>query len=333
MILVTGGTGHIGNVLVRELVKRGECVRILVLPGENCSPVDGLDVECVVGNVLDLESLKNVMLGVDTVYHLAGMITIMPGKDDLVRRVNLDGTMNIIEAARQMGVRRVLHTGSIHAFQRVPEGILIDESVPFDPIHAINEYDRSKAEACLRVVAAAEAGEVDAVIACPTGVLGPYDFRGSEMGNLIHTWANSDINYLINGAYDFVDVRDVAHGMILTAEKGRTAQTYILSGEQIKVKQILDIVRNVIGRQKRLEINFPLGLARFIAKFTPAFYKFTHISPQLTPYSIETLAGNSTISSQKARSELGFTARPLKESIRDAVTWWLEQKRTKLPSR
>ncbi len=330
MILVTGPTGHIGNVLVRKLVERGEAVRVLMLPGEDSCPIEGLDVERIIGNVLDLDSLKKGMQGVDLVYHLAGLITIMPGKNELVRRVNVDGTINVLEAAQQMGVRRLVHTGSIHAFQRIPEGTFIDESVPFDPVHAINEYDRSKAMACLKVIEAAENGKIDALVACPTGVLGPHDYRGSEMGDLISDWATHQVNYLVNGAYDFVDVRDVADGMILTAEKGRSAQAYILSGEQIRVKQILETVREVLGGQKRLELNFPLGLARFLAKFMPPIYRATGLKPRLTPYSIETLAGNSTISSAKARRELGFSPRSVRESIRDSVAWWLERKRAAL---
>ena len=264
-------------------------------------------------------------------YHLAGLITIMPGRDERVHRVNVDGTLNVLQAARLAGVRRVVHTGSIHAFQRVPEGVLIDENVPFDPLHAINEYDRSKAEACLKVIEAAREGSLDAVVACPTGVVGPNDFRGSEMGDLISDWATHRVNYLVQGAYDFVDVRDVADGMILTAEKGRSGEAYILSGERILVRQLLEIVREVLGPQQRLAIDFPLGVARFLARFTPAFYRLTKLKPRLTPYSIETLAGNSTISSAKARSELGFRPRSVRESIQDAVRWWLERRRALHP--
>lgn len=331
MILITGATGHIGNVLVRELLSREKKVRILMLPGEDDAPIHGLDVEKVVGNVLDLESLRYAMQGVKQVYHLAGMITIMPGKNDLVRRVNVDGTLNVLQAAREMKVERMIHTGSIHAFRRIPNGTTIDENVPFDPLHAINEYDRSKAEACLKVIEAAEKGDVDALVTCPTGVIGPYDYRGSEMGDLISDWVKHKINYMIDGAYDFVDVRDVARGMILAAEQGVSGQAYILSGEQLTVHHILTTVRSFIRAQKHITLNFPVSLARFIARFTPPFYQLTHIKPRLTPYSVETLVGNSSISSAKARRELGYSTRSLTDSIRDAVAWW--QERQQVPAR
>ena len=224
MNLVTGATGHIGNVLVRELLKRGQTVRAMIMPGEDTAPLHGLSVELVEGDVLDFCSLMAAFEGVEVVYHLAGLISIMPGKDALVQTVNVLGTRNVIQAARLAGVRRLVYTSSIHAFQRVPHGILIDESIPFDPQHAISAYDHSKAQASLEVLKAVETG-LDAVIACPTGVIGPYDFRRSEMGRLIADCLGNKPLFYVDGAYDFVDVRDVAAGLILAGQHGRTGHT------------------------------------------------------------------------------------------------------------
>ena len=232
--LVTGATGHIGNVLVRRLLELGQRVRVFILPGEDRSALEGLEIEYAEGNVLDPESLAQAMAGVNMVYHLAGVITILPGKNDFVERVNVQGTRNVLTAARRAGVGRVIYTGSIHAFQRVPHGVLVDEAVPFDAEHAINAYDRSKALASMAVQEAVREGQ-DAVIACPTGVIGPHDYRLSEMGALIFDWIKTRTAMIIKGAYDFVDVRDVAEGLILAAARGRTGETYILSGQQIQV--------------------------------------------------------------------------------------------------
>ncbi len=108
MILVTGATGHIGNVVVRYLLEKGEKVRALILRGEDLTPLKGLNVETVVGDVLDPESLKTALEGIQRVFHLAGIISIMPGRNDLVRRVNVDGTLNIVRAAIQAGLRRLV---------------------------------------------------------------------------------------------------------------------------------------------------------------------------------------------------------------------------------
>ena len=175
------------------------------------------------------------MQGVDFVFHLAGIISIMPGRDELMRKVNIQGTKNILKAARKCGVKRVLYTSSIHALSRNCDGV-IDEQVPFDPNNPAGEYDRTKAEASMAVQDAARKG-LDAVIVCPTGVIGPFDFRGSEMGELLRGFMQKKPHVLIEGAYDFVDVRDVARGMILAVEKGRSGEVYILSGEQIKINR------------------------------------------------------------------------------------------------
>ena len=120
--LVTGATGHIGNVLVRKLLDQGEKVRALIWRGEDTTPLKGLDVEQVEGDVLDPASLEPAMHGVETVYHLAGIISIMPGRNPLVWRVNVEGTRNVLEAARHARVRRLIYTSSIHAIARAPHG-------------------------------------------------------------------------------------------------------------------------------------------------------------------------------------------------------------------
>lgn len=320
---VTGATGHVGNVLARKLLERGEKVRALILPGENCRSLAGLDIEAVAGNVLDLDTLRRGMDAAQRVYHLAGVISIMPGKNDFVRRVNVQGTRNVLRAARQAGVTRLVYTSSIHALHRVPHGVTIDENVPFDTQHAISAYDQSKAEASLLVQEAARQG-LDAVIACPTGVVGPYDYLGSEMGHVILGAMRSRIQLVINGAYDFVDVRDVAEGLIQAGEKGRTGASYILSGERLSLSGLLDLVASVTGlRHRRLPV--PMVLARAAAHFGPLYYRLTQTAPRLTPYAIATITSNSTISSARARRELGFAPRPLRESIHDAVQWFSTQ--------
>jgi dihydroflavonol-4-reductase len=151
MILVTGATGHIGNVLIRKLLDQGEKVRALIWRGEDTTPLKGLDVEQVVGDILDPASLEPAMHGVETVYHLAGIISIMPGRNPLVWRVNVEGTRNVLEAARHARIRRLVYTSSIHAIARAPHGVMMDESLGFDQNNPYGEYDRSKAAASLEV--------------------------------------------------------------------------------------------------------------------------------------------------------------------------------------
>ena len=330
MNLVTGATGHIGNVLVRLLLERGEKVRAMIMPGEDPTPLRDLQVEIVEADVLDYQSLLKAFTQAEVVYHLAGIISILPGKEQMVELVNVVGTRNVIQAALTAGVKRLVYTSSIHALQRVPHGVLIDESVPFDIEHAISSYDSSKASASLEILEAVHQG-MDAVIVCPTGVIGPYDFRRSEMGQLILDCVEQKPMLYVDGAYDFVDVRDVALGLILAGEKGRCGESYILSGERIAVLDIIKIVQEVLGK-RLFSLKIPMDLARFTAKIMPLYYRLAHVKPRFTSYSLATITSNSFISHAKAHLELGYLPRPLRESLRDTVKWFLKNKQlSKIP--
>jgi len=323
MWLVTGGTGHIGNVLIRKLLKRGERVRAMILPGECREPIAGLRVEAMEGDVLNLDSVFESMRGIKGIFHLAGLISIMPGPNPLVRRVNVEGTRNILKAAREIGIRKLIYTSSIHAIRRVEDGV-IDESLPYDPGNPYGAYDCSKAEATLEVLNAARTG-LEAIVTCPTGVIGPYDFRDSMMGAVIHDAAVAKPTLYVDGAYDFVDVRDVADGLISAAENGKRGESYILSGQKISVRYLLETVREITGKHF-FQMRIPFDFAKFAALFTPLYYSLAHATPRFTPYSLEVLKSNSNISHAKATRDLGYQPRPLNDSIRDAVNWFLEKK-------
>jgi dihydroflavonol-4-reductase len=325
MILVTGATGHIGNVLIRKLLEQGEKVRALVWRGEDTTPIEDLAVEQVVGDVLDPASLESAMEGVETVYHLAGIISIMPGRNPLVWKVNVEGSRNVLDAARRASIRRLVYTSSIHAITRAPHGVAMDESLGFDQNNPYGEYDRSKAAASLEVQKAANEG-LDAVIVCPTGVIGPYDFRGSEMGEVIRNASEARTMFYVEGAYDFVDVRDVADGMIAAHARGRRGESYILSGQKLSVRYLLETVREVTGKAFA-SIKIPFSLAEFAARFTPWYYQRTKIKPRFTPYSLEVLQSNSNISYAKAARELGYHPRPSLETIADTVRWFFENRK------
>jgi dihydroflavonol-4-reductase len=323
MWLVTGATGHIGNVLVRKLVERGEKVRALIPPGESRESIQGLNVEAVQGDVLNLDSLFESFQGVRGVFHLAGVISILPGRNSLVERVNVEGTRNVLHAAMKMGIRKLVYTSSIHAIKRV-EGGVIDETLPYDPDNPYGAYDRSKARATLDVQQAARSG-LEAVVACPTGVIGPFDFRGSMMGHVIRTAAEKKPTLYVDGAYDFVDVRDAADGLIAAAEHGKRGESYILSGQRMSVRYLLETVREITG-QGFLLLKLPLELAKWGAQFTPFYYRWTKTSPRFTPYSLEVLRSNSNISHAKATRELGYQPRSLYDSIADTVKWFMARK-------
>ena len=230
MIVVTGATGHIGNVLVRELIARGQTVRALVLPNDDARPLLGLNAEIIYGDVTNLQSLESAFDGADLVFHLAGIVTIMFGMKNVLDRVNVGGVRNVVAACRATGVHRLINTSSIHAIAEPPHGTLIDEPQPFDPDRVLGDYARSKARATLLLLDEVRKGGLNAIICCPTGVIGPWDYGISNIGQLILDFASGHLKSYVRGAYDFVDVRDVARGLILAAEKGQSGRHYIFSG-------------------------------------------------------------------------------------------------------
>jgi dihydroflavonol-4-reductase len=246
----------------------------------------------------------------------------MPGHNPFVWDVNVQGTRNVLQMARQTGIRRFIYTSSIHAIARAPHGVQIDETLPFDMNNPYGAYDRSKAEASLDVLTASRDG-LNAVIVCPTGVIGPYDFRRSEMGNVILDAARRKTALYVDGAYDFVDVRDVADGLIKAGEHGRSGESYILSGQKISVRYLLETVREVTGYAFP-KIKIPFNLAEATSRFMPAYYNWRKAKPKFTPYSLEVLQSNSDISHAKAARELGYKPRPIYSSITDTVRWFLE---------
>lgn len=321
MVIVTGATGHIGNVLVRELLARGVDVRALVLPDDDKRPLAGLDVETIHGDVTDPVSLKSAFAGAELVFHLAGIVTIMPGMASVLERVNVGGMRNVISACRASGVRRLVYTSSIHAIAEPPHGTVIDESQPFDPDRVLGDYARSKARATLLLLNEVRKGGLDAIICCPTGVIGPWDYGISNIGQLILDFASGHLKSYVSGAYDFVDVRDVARGLILAADKGQPGCHYIFSGAQVQVPELMEELARDIGYPAP-SYQIPTVIARTAGILASVYYRLLRRKPVFTAYSIDVLRSNSLVSSARAREELGFTSRPWQESIRDHVEWF-----------
>ena len=249
---------------MRELLDRGEQVRALILPGEDTTSLEGLPVERVEGNVLDLDSLRTAMQGVDVVFHLAALVSITEDKANLVHQVNVEGTRNVIEAAKEAKIKKLVYTSSIHALERP---------------------------------------------------------RRSEVGELILSFMQNKLTFLVEGAYDFVDVRDVAKGQILARDHAKSGETYILGGERTELKVLHNLVKRATGKDTKI-FSFPLPVALIVAPIAELYYRVTKTRPRFTRYSIETVISNSDIYSDKAKSELGYRPRALVDSIRDTVRWW-----------
>ncbi len=320
LIAVTGATGHVGNVLVRELVARGARVRALIPPGEDTGPLDGVRAEPATADVRDFDSLMKAISGADLVFHLGGIVTISTGLRRTLWEVNVEGAKNVAAACMQLGVRRLVYTSSVHAIVEPPHGECISEDTPVDPENVLGDYAASKAAATLALRAQAARG-LDLVVCYPSGIIGPYDYKPSEMGQLVLEVAHGTLWAYVDGGYNFVDVRDVAGGLLAAAQHGRSGEGYILSGHVVPVHEFLSLTAEMTG-VKPPRVRIPPGLARSVGYISPYYYRVVRQKPLFTSYSMDVLRSNCVMPPLKAQHELGFQPRPLRRTIEDTVRWF-----------
>ncbi len=319
-VVVTGATGHVGANLVRALVDAGRAVRVVVR--DDVRAIDGLDVERVEGDVRDRESLDRAFAGAEVVYHLAARISITGPQGGLVEAVNVEGVRKATAAARAAGVKRFVHFASIHAFEQLPLEETLDETriLVTPPAPA---YDVTKAEG-IRVVLAAVKEGLDAVVVCPTAVLGPHDYKGSRMGLVVRKLATGKLPGTVTGGFDWVDVRDIVAGAMAAETRGRTGELYLLGGAWTTVTELAKVVEEVTGR-KAPGFCSPMWLAHVGTPFSVAWAKMTGGEPLFTREALHALKqGNPKISTAKAATDFGYAPRPLSETIRAAVEWQRE---------
>ncbi len=322
MVIVTGGTGHIGNVLIRELLKKGEKVRVLVRLGSTELPLEGLDVEKVYGDVRNKDALRKAFEGVDKVYHLAAIISIFPGIDPELEEINTQGTINVGQVCLELKIPKLVYTSSVHAIADQAHGLPITEEAPISIELAIGKYGKTKAAATLAILDMVKNENLPAVIVQPAGVIGPYDFMPSQLGLVYYMMANG-MNMGMSGIYNFVDVRDVVNGIILADEKGRIGERYILSGHLLSIKGKKEVMDEILGKKHRY-ISFPKFMCYLGAFFLSPFYKPFNLIPILTNESLEILFSNADLRHDKASNELGYTVRPFKETMTDILSWTKE---------
>lgn len=324
MVVVTGATGHIGNVLVRELLKRGEKVRVLVRRQASLLPIEGLDVERIEGDICDKESLKKAFAGAAKVYHLAAIISILPRVDKELESANIQGTKNVSETCLEMGIK-MIYTSSVHAIANRPKGEALTEETPIEEAQALGRYGQTKAVATNIVRDLIKNKGLQCVIVHPAGVIGPNDFLPSQMGTVFS--AMIDWMFLgMSGEYNFVDVRDIVQGILLADEKGKIGERYILSAHIASVKEMKKAVDKALKRP-HWYIPMPGFLARIGAFFAEPLYAPLGIRPILTKESLDILNSNADLRNEKAKKELGWTVRPFQESVNDIVPWILENRK------
>ena len=315
---VTCSTGHIGANLVRALLNNRVSTRVLV--HEDRRAIEGLDVDVVAGDIRNMDSLINAFAGAEIVYHLAADISLSQTEWPQLEAVNVTGVRNVVEACLRCGVRRLVHFSSIHAITQEPMDILVDESRSLVDSHRCPPYDRSKAAGEREVRRGIERG-LDAIIINPTAIVGIHDYRPSHFGEVLLSLANHKLPALVDGGFDWVDVRDVVEGAMRAEERAPTGAKYLLSGHWVSLRDLANMVEKITGMPAPGFV-CPMTLARFAAPFVGAFDRLAGKRPLYTSVSLKALRSNRNISHKKATLELAYSPRAFHETIIDTLHWF-----------
>jgi len=321
--LVTGGAGFIGSNVVKQLIQKGEEVRVLHLPGENLRNLEGYDVELIQGNVLDKVAVKKAVKGCDKVYHLAAVYAFWMRNPQLMFDVNVTGSKNILEASAEQAVQTVVYTSSMVRYggQGLEKG---DENSPFALARTGELYSISKFQSHELAEQYAEKG-LDVRIVCPTLPIGPGDVGPTPTGKYLIGIIKNPLAFYTDGVTNAGDVRDIATGHLLAMEKGKKGRSYILGGLQdVGMKEMVQLCMKVTGKKKPA-IRISDKAFEAMGYLLEMYAEFVSgKAPLVTSQAAKASSLGLRADCSRAALELGYTCRPLEESIRDAVDWFRE---------
>lgn len=320
--IITGANGFLGNNIIRKLEQeKNSEIRAFVLKGESIKSLENLKCKIYYGDVTKKESLASVFENTEGkevfVIHCAGIVYIKSKYNPLVYNVNVNGTKNIIDKVLNINAKLV-YISSVHA---IPEcNGVITETVDFDPNRVEGLYAKTKAEAAKYVMDAVKTKKLNACIIHPSGIIGPNDYGNSHLTELVKEVASGKLFACVKGGYDFVDVRDVADGVINACNKNTKGECYILSNKYITIKELSDIICDCVKR-KKINIVLPIWIAKIFASFFEIYYNLKKQTPLFTKYSLYTLSSNANFSNEKAKKELNFKNRDMIDTIKDTIKW------------
>ncbi len=318
--LLTGSTGFVGSAVARVLLARGHRLRLLVRPTSDRRNLAGLDAELALGDLTDAASVARAVAGCRYVLHVAADYRFWVPDPEAMLRANVEGTIAVMRAARAAGVERVVHCSSVAALGWTKDDSPADEDTPTSEADFIGTYKRSKFLAERAVLDLVRQEGVPAVVVNPSAPVGPRDIKPTPTGKMIRDAAAGRVPAYIDTGLNMVHVDDVAEGHALALEKGRIGERYVLGGENLLLKDILALVADVVGRRPpRVEI--PEALVWPAAWFMERLARLTGIPPMMTTDQIKMARHKMFYSSAKAVRELGYSPRPLRQAVEDAVAW------------
>ena len=320
---VTGGTGFVGSAVIRRLLADGHEVRALVRPGANTRMLEGLPVERVSGGLGDAPALEKAMSGCGWVFHVAALYAYWGYTWDEFHQSNVEGTRRVLEAATRAGAQRIVHTSSIASLGIPRDGAPGTEETPVALKDMLSDYKRSKFLA-EEVAQEFVAQGLPVVIVNPAAPVGVGDHKPTQTGKMIVDYLNNKMPAYVDTGLTIVDVDDVAEGHWLALEKGTVGERYILGGENLSLKQVLDLLAEISGRPK-VNAQMPRAVAMGWAYVDTALARLNprHV-PMATPEAVRVSSKREYFSSAKAMRELGYQFVPAREALRKAVEWYRE---------
>jgi dihydroflavonol-4-reductase len=321
-VLVTGATGFIGSSLVRELLKDGVEVRVLVRENSDTRNIDGLDVERAHGDIRDNESIKASLKGCDTFYQTAALIAFWVPNSEIFYDINVEGTKTALNAALEQGIEKVVYTSSVVTLGFHGADTLANEEAEFNLWDTGDHYFRSKYLGEIEAKKIYQNG-LPLVIVNPAIPIGVRDIKPTPTGKMIVDVLNEKVPGYVDGGGNFVDVEDVARGHILAAQKGRIGERYILGNQNLPYVEYLKLVSE-IGRVKPPKFKIPHSVAITMAYMYQFIATITKKPPLMTAPQVRFSSKYGYYDVSKAVNELGFTRTPIKTTFEKAVSWFRE---------
>ena len=319
--LVTGATGFIGGNLVRELLSDGNEVRVLCRAGADLTNVEGLEVEVTIGDLRDRASLDRAMEGREALFHAAALYSLWSPDPGEFVRTNVEGTVNILDAAKKAGVGRVVYTSTASVFGHWKGGPIPDESSRCTPDEIVDGYHRTKFLAEEKALEFCGQG-LDLVIVNPTAPVGPWDPKPTPTGRIVLDFIRGRMPAYINTGINIVDVRDVARGHIMAYERGKKGERYILGNQNVTLKELFGVLGDVTGMSAPW-VKLPYGLAMTLAQMEHLFsVKLLSKAPRIPVSGVRMARYPMYFDCTKAVLELGMPQTPIEEALREAVSWF-----------
>jgi len=317
--LVTGAAGFLGSHVARQLVARGENVRVLMRPSSNNRAISDLSLEYVTGDLRDAASLERAMKDVKRVFHVAADYRLWARKPQEIYDSNVGGTKNVLAAAKNAGVEQLVYTSTV-ATIAVDRPNLPNEATDARLEEMIGHYKRSKWMAEQEVLLAVKEG-LPAIVAMPTTPLGPWDWKPTPTGKIILDFLNGKMPGYVETGLNFVGAEECAAGHLLVAEKGKAGERYLLGAENLTLKELLEMIAEITGLSAP-GMKIPHTVALGVAYVDTAFSRLLGKEPQIPVEGVKIAQHKMFVDCSRARQELGFAPGPVVAALERAVRWY-----------